>query len=154
MGTKLLNASGSWFSLHFVIFFYLGCNQLDMQSHLLITNNFDRNLTIFTYISFHNRCWSLNKLFRLFCLLRFRHNSFSVKYSASTYFRLELIEPSAKEVFIFWSEKSRGQVRGGEANTAQKLSVLKNLLTFNLSSRQFQAKISEHAINPSRHRYC
>ena len=93
----------------FCHFFYLGCNQLDMQSHLLITNNFDRNLTIFTYISFHDRYWSLNRLFRLFCLLRFRHNSFSVKYSASTYFRLELIEPSAREVFIFWTLESRGE---------------------------------------------
>ena len=54
----------------------------------------------------------------------------------STYFRLELIEPSAREVFIFWTlverEKREASEEGGEQNkpneirnsvTAQKKTV-------------------------------
>ena len=58
----------------------------------------------------------------------------------STYFRLELIEPSAREEFIFWSSKL------GRLETA---SELKKILTLSLSSRRlykFQAKISGHAV--------
>ena len=70
-------------------------------------------------------------------------------YSVSTNFRLKLIEPSAREVFTFWTlvvRENRGRVRRGELEIA---SELKKMLTLNLSSRRLfklQAKISGHSL--------
>ena len=49
-------------------------------------------------------------------------NILYINNDVSTNFRLELIEPSAREVFIFWTlvkREERERVRRGEENMAQ-----------------------------------
>ena len=83
--------------------------------------------------------------------------SSSRKYSASTIFRQELIEPSdAREVFSFglWSRGRGGGVRKGRENGANLVrletsDLKKKLLILNIASRQLyklQAKFSSEAV--------
>ena len=80
-----------------------------------------------------------------------------LKNSVCTNFRLELIEPSAREVFNFWASRERraggegGRKREYCSNLArlQSASKLKKLLIVNLSSRRLyklHSKISGHAV--------
>ena len=73
----------------------------------------------------------------------------------STNFRLKLIEPSAREVFIFglWSREKSGMEGIDERRTKllslETASKLKQILTLNLFSGRFyklQAKISGHNV--------
>ena len=71
----------------------------------------------------------------------------------STNFRLNLIEPSAREVYIFGTLVEReywGEQERKEKRTWLKPSETRKQLTFNISSRQLfklLVKISGHAVN-------
>ena len=74
-----------------------------------------------------------------------------LSYSVTTNFRLELIEPSARGVSIFYfgrGETSKERRREHGSNLV-RLKHKKKLLTLNLSYRRlykYQAKISEHDV--------
>ena len=71
-------------------------------------------------------------------------------YSVSTYFRLDLIEPSAREVFIFWSREKRGgaseERRREHCSNLARLETASEFKKLNSLADGYIIKINEHAV--------